>query len=193
MINAVLKFLAEQLNVYLLQDKKNDDVKDPCVEVQNIARIDGVETKIPEKILVTLINIAEDQALKNLPGHTVTKDDMVSYGNPPVNLNLYILFTACMSKYENELIYLSHVITFFQGKNIFTVKNSLTQVEGLPEDMRIILDLYSLSFEQMNFLWSTLGGKQHPFVCYKVRLVKLERASTTEIRGIITEVDIEGV
>jgi hypothetical protein len=95
-----------------------------------------------------------------------------------------------MTKYENALIYLSHAITFFQGKYTFTLKNSTTQVEGLPDDFRIILDLYTLSFEQINYLWSTLGGKQHPFVCYKVRLLQIEKESTTETRGVIKQVNI---
>jgi len=96
-----------------------------------------------------------------------------------------------MTNYENALIYLSHAITFFQGKYSFNLKNSVSQVDGLPDDFRIILDLYTLSFEQLNYLWSTLGGKQHPFVCYKVRLLQIERASTTETRGIIKQVRIE--
>ena len=40
------------------------------------------------------------------------------YDNPPVNLNLYLLFSVCMPNYEHALIYLSHVIGFFQGKEI---------------------------------------------------------------------------
>jgi hypothetical protein len=64
-------------------------------------------------------------------------------------------------------------------------------VEGLPDRFRIILDLYSLSFEQINYLWSTLGGKQHPFVCYKLRMVEVERESTTATRGVIRQVRIE--
>jgi hypothetical protein len=65
-------------------------------------------------------------------------------------------------------------------------------VEGLPDDFHIILDLYNLGFEQLNYVWSTFGGKQHPFVCFKVRLVKMERESTREIHGVIKEVMIDG-
>lgn len=192
MIYPVLKFLAEQLNLYIDQVKKTSDgIASPVSILQNIARLDDEALKTTENLLISLVNFAEESTMKNNPSHSVFRNEMVEYKNPPVNLNLFILITACMTKYENALIYLSHAITFFQGKYTFTLKNSTTQVEGLPDDFRIILDLYTLSFEQINYLWSTLGGKQHPFVCYKVRLIQIEKESTTETRGVIKQVKID--
>lgn len=192
MIHPVLKFLAEQMNVYIDQVKKaGDGVEPPVAILQSIVRLDDDALKTTNKILISLVNFSEESTMKNNSNHAVLSNDMVAYNNPPINLNLYILVTSCMTNYENALIYLSHAITFFQGRYTFTPKNSVTQVEGLPDDFRIILDLYTLTFEQLNYLWSTLGGKQHPFVCYKVRLLQLERASTTETRGIIKQVRIE--
>jgi hypothetical protein len=191
MIHPVIKFLTEQMNAYLDEVKKiGDGVEAPVAILQSIVRIDDEALKTTNKILVSLVNFSEETTMKNHPNHALN-NDMVVYRNPPVNLNLFILVTACMANYENALIYLSHAITFFQGKYIFTLKNSVTQVEGLTDDFRIILDLYTLSFEQLNYLWSTLGGKQHPFVCYKVRLLQIERPSTTETRGIIKQVRID--
>lgn len=192
MIHPVLKFLAEQMNGYIDQVKTiGDGVESPVTILQNIVRLDEDALKTTDKILLSLVNFSEEPAMKNNLNHTVLSNDMVAYNNPPINLNLFILVTACMTNYENALIYLSHAITFFQGKYTFTPKDSVTQVEGLPDDFRIILDIYSLTFEQLNYLWSTLGGKQQPFVCYKVRLIQIERASTAETRGIIRQVRIE--
>lgn len=192
MIHPVLKFLVEQMNFYIDQVKKPDIVVvSPVAVLQSIVRIDEETLKSTNNVLVSLVNFSEEATMKNFPNHTILNNDMVVYNNPPINLNLFILVTACMTNYENALIYLSHAITFFQGKYSFTLKNSVTQVDGLPDDFHIILDLYTLSFEQVNYLWSTLGGKQHPFVCYKVRLLQIERASTTETRGIIRQVRID--
>jgi hypothetical protein len=191
-IYPVLKFLAEQMNLYINQVKKiGDGIVSPVSILQNIARLDDAELKKTDNILISLVNFAEEATMKNNLSHTISTNDMVEYKNPPVNLNLFILITSCMTNYENALIYLSHVITFFQGKYTFSLKDSVTQVEGLPYNFRIILDLYTLSFEQINYLWSTLGGKQHPFACYKVRLLQIERESTTETRGIIKQVRID--
>jgi hypothetical protein len=194
MIHPVLRFLAEQLNAYIDQVKTpGDGVEAPYAILQNISRLDEEALKTTNKVLLTLANLSEEATMKNLPGYIVPRDDSVEYRNSPVNLNLYLLFTVCMSNYEHAMIYLTHTITFFQGKNTFNRQNSVTAVDGLPDDFHIILDLYSLSFEQANYLWSTLGGKQHPFVLYKVRLLKMERKSTLETRGVIKQVKIDGL
>lgn len=192
MIHPILKFLAEQLNTYVDQVKKTGDgIESPFVILQNISRLDEDALKTTNKILISLLNIAEESSLKNNPDHTMMKNDAVTYSNPPLNLNLFVMVTSFMTNYENALIYLSYAITFFQGKYSFTLKNSTTEVEGLPDDFHIILDIYTLGFEQLNYVWSTLGGKQHPFICYKVRLLKIERESTREIRGVIKEIQLD--
>jgi hypothetical protein len=191
MIHPVLKFLGEQLNDYVDQVKKpGDGVEIPYVILQNISRLDEDALKTTNKLFISLLNIAEESTMKNNPEYIKIKNDQVAYGNPPINLNLFIMVTSFMTNYENALIYLSYAITFFQGKYNFNLKNSTTEVEGLPDNFHIILDLVSLGFEQLNYVWSTLGGKQHPFVCYKVRLLTMERESTKEIRGIIKEIQV---
>lgn len=193
MIHPVLKFLAEQLNTYIEEVKKPGDiVESPYVILQNISRLDEDALKTTNKVLISLVNIAEESSMKNNPDYALVRNNLVNYINPPINLNLFIMITSFMTNYENALIYLSYAITFFQGKFSFTLKDSITEVEGLPDDFHIILDLYSLGFEQLNYVWSTFGGKQHPFVCFKVRLVKMERDSTREIHGVIKEVQIDG-
>jgi hypothetical protein len=193
MIHPVLKFLAEQLNNYIDQVKKpGDGIEPPFVILQNISRLDEEALKTTNKVLLTLVNLSEETTLKN-SAHLIKKNDIVEYNNPPVNLNLFLMFSVCMANYEHAMIYLTHTITFFQGKHSFSLQNSITAGDGLPDDFHIILDLYSLSFEQANYVWSTLGGKQHPFVLYKARLLKMERKSTMETRGVIKQVRIDGL
>ena len=192
MIYPILKFLTEQLNQYIDQVKKaNDTLTSPVVLLESIVNLE--ESKIKEKnnLLLFIVNISEESAMKNHPGFVQSGTEETIYRNPPLNLNLYVVVTAVMANYENELRYLSHVLRFFQGKQVFTHQNSVSQVEGMPDGFKIILDFYSLSFEQINYLWSTLGGKQHPFVCYKLRMVEVERESTMETRGVIRQIRIE--
>lgn len=192
MIHPVLKFLAEQLNAYIRDQNRFDtDITDPVVILQNISRLDDESLKSTNKILISLVNISEETSMKNNPDYKLIRNNLTSYKNPPVNLNLFIMFTSFMTNYENALIYISLVLTFFQGKFSFNLKNSITEVEGLPDDFHIILDLFNLGFEQLNYVWSTFGGKQHPFICFKVRLLTMERESTSEISGVISEVVIE--
>ena len=193
MIHPVLKFLAEQINVYIQDENRTDtDITDPVVILQNVSRIDDDLLKTTNKILISLVNISEETSMKNNPDYTMVRNNLTTHKNPPVNLNLYLMFTSLMTNYEYALIYISLVLKFFQGKFSFNLKNSVTEVEGLPDDFHIIVDLFNLGFEQLNYVWSTFGGKQHPFVCYKVRLLSMERESTREIDGVISEVVIDG-
>jgi hypothetical protein len=56
-------------------------------------------------------------------------------------------------------------------------------------DLRFTMELYTLTFEQINHLWGSLGGRQIPFAMYKLRLVAItERAIVREV-PLIEEVE----
>jgi len=50
--------------------------------------------------------------------------------------------------------------------------------------MKITMELYTLTFEQINHLWGSLGGRQAPFAMYKARLIMVRE------RNIIREVPL---
>jgi len=118
------------------------------------------------------------------------------YQNPPVNLNLYVLFSCNYTgdHYNLALKRLSYIIRFLQSKNVFSVSSSVSGGSVSPEDPDIIdlkftMELYTLTFEQINHLWGSLGGRQMPFVMYKLRLVTItERATVREV-PLIEEIE----
>ena len=129
------------------------------------------------RVVLSLVNITEDQTLKNGP-HARLREGRVIYENRPVNLYLYLLFSANNPVYSTALTQLSRVIEFFQGQNVFTIRNSpdLVGVSLAADEfagLRLVVELQSLTFEQVNYLWGSLGGKQVPFVLYRARLVSL--------------------
>jgi hypothetical protein len=150
-------------------------------------------------VYLSVVNIKEEKALKNLP-HYVRNDAAlrVSYENPPLFLNWQILVTATHTDYTNALTALSRVIRFFQFRNVFTQDNvapasiatftvpinPLDQVE----EFKLIFDLYSPTMEEVNYLWGTLGGKQYPFVLYVLRMLELKFKAVQSESGLITEV-----
>jgi len=189
MIYQTLSFLTEQLNNYLKTTDGNSGLSSTFTQLKNVAHLSDDEIKGLENVLVTLVNISEEFTMKNMPNYVRVGDD-INYRNAPMYLNLYVLFAACLhSSYEKSLIFLSHIVEFFQGKNTFTKQNSPTTKVGLG-DFRLILDIYSPTFEQANYLWSTLGGKQFPYVLYRVRLVEILRDNVTESRGIIKKIEL---
>lgn len=175
MIAKALNLILHELNQFI------PPVAGPEVVLGNIALHESPDQdELTNKLVICLVNVEEESTLKNKRHYIVQPPD-VTYRNPPVNLNLYLLFSAnyttIKDPYQTSLERLSQVISFFQGKNTFTLANS--PGAGLPEDeglrnLRLVFELYTLTFEQINYLWGSLGGKQMPFVMYKARLVTID-------------------
>ena len=187
MIFEVLNVITEEINSYL--------VDGTSVTLDNIATIDtdnGDTPNGPTGIILSLLNLQEEFTLKNIPNHYVSGTE-INYRNPKVNLNLFILFSANQSSYTESLKSLSKVLEFFQGKKVFTQDNTTysRESEGMEKlkNFKFLVDLYTPTFEELNFIWGTLGGKQYPSVIYKVSLVEIERDITQSKGTLITQID----
>ncbi|NJM37179.1 MAG: DUF4255 domain-containing protein [Akkermansiaceae bacterium] len=189
MIFDATQLVVNQLNAHL----KGTGTDSP-VTLGNISQLIEETTSDSKKVIVTLVNLEEEAALKNGPHHRI-KDGKVVYENRPVQVYLYLLFSANLANYSDSLKRIGSVIEFFQGKNVFTVRNS-PHLDGLtlsPEELggfRVTLELFSLTFEQINHLWGSLGGKQVPFVLYRVRLVTLTAKEILSSGPPITDVSL---
>ena len=51
------------------------------------------------------------------------------------------------------------------------------------------MELYTLTFEQINHLWGSLGGRQVPFAMYKLRLVAISEHAVLREVPVIEEVE----
>jgi hypothetical protein len=56
-------------------------------------------------------------------------------------------------------------------------------------ELTIRHEMYTLSFEQVNHLWGTLGGKQMPFVLYKLRLIAITERKLVREVPLIEEIE----
>lgn len=193
MIYETLQILKEQLEEYL-----NAAGFGKNVVLDNIGLWDpnsqGNTSKIDKKVVITLLKIEEEATLKNSMSYKVV-NDRTEYKNPPVNLNLYILISSNYDDYDNSLRSISKVIQFFQGKKVFTSGNTVynrtnVSFENL-DSFKFILDLYSLNFEELNYVWGTLGGKQLPAVIYRIQLIKIEEDKLLAASKVITQVEGE--
>ncbi len=199
MIAKALRLLTTQLRQYIASTDTVPDPPDateppsPYVVLGNIALADVPDLSPPirQRTVLSMVNAHEETTFKNAPHYERNGTD-TRYRNAPVHMNLFLLFSANYDLYENALMRLSQVIEFFQGKNVFTFLDA-----PLPEfiddeelaEVRLILDLYTLSFEQINYLWGSLGGKQVPSVMYKMRLVKLKADRTLAAGKLIEEIE----
>jgi hypothetical protein len=99
-----------------------------------------------------------------------------------------MLISVNRNNYAQSLAWLGHILQFFQYQNVFT---PITHPSLDSRILKLITELYSLNFEQINHLWSTLGGKYLPSVMYKVRQVSLDEDLTISESGFIKEIQIE--
>ncbi|NEQ53453.1 MAG: DUF4255 domain-containing protein [Leptolyngbya sp. SIO3F4] len=192
MISEAIRLIQVNLQRYILEFEPELG-PDQIVIVDNIALAEelGGSNNISDHVVMSLVNVQEESTLKNAPPYRVS-DSRTIYRNPPVHINLFILFSCLHQQYATSLRLLSRVIEFFQWQKEFSF--SLTPVTGNTsrEIQEIVIrpDLYSLTFEQLNHLWGALGGKQVPFVLYRMRVIALEAEKQRAEGNVITEVYI---
>lgn len=197
MISHALTIVINELNKHLADTYGTGA---PQVGLGNLAEgfVTGNGGISRNMLYLSVVNIKEEKALKNLPNHVRNDTTLrVTYENPPVFLNLQILMVATHLSYTDALLMLSRAIRFFQFKNVFTQDNvvpgSITTNEPVQsldrlESFKLIFDLYSPTMEEVNHLWGTLGGKQYPFVLYMLRMLDLKFQAVQSESGLITEV-----
>jgi hypothetical protein len=125
-------------------------------------------------LYVSVVNLVEEPTLRNT-SHTVRIDGAVQYKEPPVHLNVYLLFAADFENYLASLLRLSQTIELFQSKRVFAASNAAAGNPFPATIEKLIFDFHNLDMEALNHLWGVLGGAYFPSAVYKVRLVRIQR------------------
>ena len=194
MIRAAVDLLVNQLNQYVQVNTTGDSVVAGNISFLESDSGAGGGSVDSDKIVVSLVNVEEEGALKN--GCNVrTVGSSTFYENRPVFLNLFLLYSAHFGDYPTALDALAQVIEYFQANKTFTFQRTPPDA-GFPQDPRIQelqvhLDLHTLTFQEINDLWGSLGGKQVPFVMYKARLLPLQARVPLEEARPIRRIDID--
>ena len=144
-------------------------------------------------LFVTLLRVEEETSRKpQLPLYNKVEKgyEMV---NPEIWLNLHILITSQANDYGTALQQLSRVVYWI---------NSIPSLKHNPKDdggnggtdiTNYELVLESLTAEQSNSLWQTLGSKMVPAVAYNVRMVEIGSEPYTEDPFGIVGIDKDNV
>lgn len=187
MIDKVVHYIITAIN----QDFDDPNVLDePQVVAGNMAFIDAYQessaTRTSDKLIASVVNISQESTFRNIPYRKTSTnsdgDPIIKERSPELWLNVYLLFGANRTDYMSALNYISRVIGFFQRKHVFTPAE-LQNLTGpavdvnLPEVDKLIFDLCSLNFDQLNQMWSIMGGKYIPSVLYKVRMVLIQEST----------------
>ncbi len=166
-----------------------------AIVLYNVSRLDdtsnggtGGGNSTSSNALLTLINIEEDRMGKDQENY-IRRDNTIQYKSPEICLNLYILFSVNLSAYDEALKRLSFIIQYFQHQSFFDSTGYPTLDPGIR---KLMVDLYTMNFEQLNHLWGILGGKYLPSVLYKVRSITIDEEAITSESSFIKQVRLNG-
>lgn len=126
-------------------------------------------------IYISLVNVEEESSFTN------RVDDRRLGGSTrlnkhPVILNLSLLFAFDFEDYDVGLEQLSNTIELFLSKPVLS-KQTETPTNPFPSELEgLTLHLQNLELEQLDHLWSVLGGAGLPSLLYKARLVRERRS-----------------
>lgn len=191
MINKVLTVLKNQLNA-------PDGLWDPNVPneieiavVDDIAKHDSNPEGLDNKVVISLLTVEEESTLKNRPRYqqVVVDNNPVRYDkeSAPAYLNLYVMIAANRSTYSKSLLSISKVIEVFQAKNV------LEYVDPKPENnFNFRIELHSIPFEQLSYVWGLLGGKIMPSALYKISVIKIAAKEVFPVK-LINDVNIQSI
>lgn len=185
MIDQVINAILFQLNTYM-------DTVEPEVVLGNISLIDAYQDSssqsLSDKVVASIVNIEQEGTLRNIPFRStafLTNGPQGIERQPEIYLNVYVLFGANKNNYSTALQRISQVISFFQRKYVF-VPNDTPLLASFNLE-KLVFELYSTRFEELNQLWGVMGGKYIPSVVYKMKLAVIQDAEE-QGTGIISEV-----
>jgi hypothetical protein len=184
MLDLTFKFLAAELNTYLMARTGSDFGQ---AEVGRLVDDAGKWAVKEDHIGLALLSLEEERAAKGqLPEGTLLNGRYVTL-EPALRLNLYLVAAAHFKQYDVGLRYLSFVLTFFQSRPLFTPER-FPAID--PRIERLAVDLFSPGFEQLNQIWAFIGGKQLPSAIYRLRLVALQDLEPAAVGPPILEIEM---
>jgi hypothetical protein len=142
------------------------------------------------RVILSVVNVEEDRLSRSPDTQRQQLNGTYQNVKPEIKLNLYLLFSAYFSTDYNEALKsISGVISFFQRKNFIDRTNT---PDLNPHIDRMVFELYSLTLEQQNHLWGSLGAKYMPSVLYKMRILSIQEEEIESMAYPVREIDLTG-
>ncbi|MBS1528947.1 MAG: DUF4255 domain-containing protein, partial [Bacteroidetes bacterium] len=161
MIYEALSCLVDDMNEYFRNRLRINEDK---VALSAIVNQDGtVAIQGENKVAVSIVNVEKEITGKSNASPVI--GGTIANKSSSMNINLYILFSAYFSSrnYPEALRFLSFVIAYFQYKNVFTSANTAKLDPGID---KLVFEVATISPEQLNNIWASLGAKYMPSIIY---------------------------
>ena len=168
---------------------------EPEVVLGNLSLVDtyneDLNNSITDKVVFSVVNIQQESVLRNNPANRQVYDNAGQprgvARHPGIFLNIYVLVGANKNEYSMGLQRISEILSFFQSQPIFTV----AQIPNLTDFglEKILFDLHSTTFEELNQLWGIMGGKYMPSVVYKMRMAYIDSVEEGATIPLVKSID----
>src|SRR6187401_1069187 len=130
MIFPVMELIRQNLNAFLSAPGAQD-----IVVLGNLAFATPDNSLTPQdesaQIYMSLVNVEEEATLRNQSAVRQSEIRPLAYVNPPMIINLFLLFSANHKDYTSAIRTLSSVLLFFQGNRTFSISRTPVAPTGV--------------------------------------------------------------
>lgn len=163
MIKRILTYYAERLEEYLSHLHHQPE------GLATVGLIDNGSEERPNKMVVSLLNVERETA-GGISAPVQRTPEGYARLSPPLLLNLNVMLAAVYDerRYAESLSVLSDTLKFIQSAPRF-------EVDGAGYTIEIV----SISTQDMNNVWTLLGGQYYPSVVCKIRRLVLDAEEIT--------------
>lgn len=187
LIDHAFQHVVAELNAYL--NLRSSALSTERVVMGNLLDQSGsVNANVIDRVVLSLVNVEEERIFRSVDTMQRQADGRYQMVRPEVRVNLYALFIANLDDYSEALKALSNIISFFQHRPYFEYASipALATQEG-----RLIAELHSPTFEQINHLWGALGVKYLPSVMYKMRVMGIRDEQVEAVLPPVEEIRVQ--
>ena len=162
MIKRILTYYAERLDEYLSRTRHRPE------GLATVGMIGSTTEERPNKMVVALLNVERETSGGISAPIQRTGNGGYARMQPPLLLNLNIMLAAVFDErqYAESLSLLSDTMRFIQSVPKFTV-------DGADYTIEVV----NISTQDMNNVWTLLGGQYYPSVVCKIRRLSIDGGS----------------
>lgn len=176
MIKKVLTYYTSRLDEYLSRLHHQPE------GLAEVGFIGNSTDEKPGKIVVSLLNIERETAGGISAPVQQTTDGKYTRMTPPLLLNLNIMLAAIYDerRYAESLSILTDTLRFIQSVPVFELDGE-----------RYTVEIITLSAQDINNIWSTLGGQYYPSVMCKLRRLVIDTQEVISSGTVMKKPDIK--
>lgn len=174
MLRSILKSVETQLKEHL---QKDFPYQDGITKICSIGKDTKPETN---RLVISMFGIERETAggISQSRNRCLTE---TTYGNPPLLMNFNLILAAIFdeSRYEESLSVLSKTLLFIQSCPGFKCENA-----------DYTLELVSPNLQELNNIWSIMGGGYYPSLLCKLRRVIFDSGELQSVNRNIESVKV---